>query len=330
MTIVLPANRPADRFYRGGAKLSALRHETSIPTHEPEDWIASTTLVAGESAVGLTVLPDGRVLADAVAADPVRWLGPDHVAAFGADTKLLVKLLDAGQRLPVHAHPHVSFAQDHLGHAHGKSEAWYILDGGTVHLGLTRDVDAAELGALVADQRTEDLLALLHPVDVTRGDVVYVPPGMLHAIGESVLIVEVQEPEDLSILLEWEGFAIDGVTAGHLGLGFDTALTAVDRRGRRAGDIEALIHRAGSSSALLPADAAAYFRLEELMPAGAAATTLPSGFAVLVVTEGTLTADGHTLPTGATLLIPHDAGRVVVEGDGAAVIARPPAPVPPG
>jgi hypothetical protein len=42
---------------------------------------------------------------------------------FGADTRLLVKLLAAGQRLPVHAHPHVSFAAEHLGRAHGKAEA---------------------------------------------------------------------------------------------------------------------------------------------------------------------------------------------------------------
>ncbi|WP_231560250.1 hypothetical protein [Microbacterium hominis] len=39
----------------------------------------------------------------------------------------LVKLLDAGQRLPVHAHPDDAFAAAHLGRAHGKAEAWYIL-----------------------------------------------------------------------------------------------------------------------------------------------------------------------------------------------------------
>ena len=41
---------------------------------------------------------------------PRRWLGPEHVARFGADPGLLVKLLDAGQRLPVHFHPGRAFA----------------------------------------------------------------------------------------------------------------------------------------------------------------------------------------------------------------------------
>ncbi|NKF32242.1 carbohydrate kinase, partial [Pseudomonas sp. BGM005] len=113
------------------------------------DWIGSTTTVNGEPELGLTTLPDGRVLRDAVEQDPVAWLGDAHVARWGADTRLLVKLLDAGQRLPVHAHPHDDFAAAHLGRAHGKAEAWYILQGGTVHVGLREDVDASVLADLV-------------------------------------------------------------------------------------------------------------------------------------------------------------------------------------
>ena len=125
--IVLPSNRPADRFYRGGRRITDLRGDAPAKDHEPEDWVASTTHVFGQPGVGETVLPDGTPLRVAVEADPVGWLGEAHVAAFGADTKLLTKLLDAGQRLPVHAHPDGAFAQAHLGHAHGKAEAWVIL-----------------------------------------------------------------------------------------------------------------------------------------------------------------------------------------------------------
>lgn len=45
---------------------------------------------------------------------------------------------------------------------------------------------------------------------------------MPHAIGESILIVEVQESENLSVLTEWNGFEIDGVKDGHLGSDFPT------------------------------------------------------------------------------------------------------------
>ena len=51
------------------------------------------------------------------------------------------------------------------------------------------------------------MLDALNAVDVQPGDVLFVPAGTPHAIGEGVLLVELQEPSDLSILLEWRGFA---------------------------------------------------------------------------------------------------------------------------
>jgi mannose-6-phosphate isomerase len=72
----------------------------------------------------------------------------------------------------------------------------------------------------------------------------YVPPGVLHAVGEGVL-VELQEPEDLSILLEWRGFELDGERDGHLGLGFDLAPEAVECRSRSSEEIRQLVRPAG-------------------------------------------------------------------------------------
>src|SRR5688500_6067902 len=129
--VPLEANQPADRFYRGGAKISEFRGGTPVGDRMPEDWIGSTTTLFGSPETGLTRLPDGRLLRDAVAESPQDWLGPEHTAGYGADTMLLVKLLDAGQRLPVHVHPEGAFAARELGRAHGKAEAWYILEGGT-------------------------------------------------------------------------------------------------------------------------------------------------------------------------------------------------------
>ena len=204
--IILPTNRPLKRFYAGGAAIDDFRGLPPSEPYTPEDWIASTTSVRGQSPVGLTTLPDGTLLADAVHADPVGWLGAEHVARWGDDVRLLVKLLDAGQRLPVHAHPDDAFAERPTGCSHGKAEAWYILEPGTVYLGLRADVERAELDALVERQDTAALLGLLNEIPVARNDAMLVPPGTLHAIGRSVLLAEVQQPEDLSILLEWDGF----------------------------------------------------------------------------------------------------------------------------
>ncbi|MFF7653991.1 class I mannose-6-phosphate isomerase [Streptomyces sp. NPDC007983] len=204
--IPLTPNQPRS-FYRDSGAIARFRR--TAPTgdgYRPEDWVASTTSRFARSPAGLTTLPGGVRLADAVAADPAAWLGPEHTAAYGADTGLLVKLLDAGQRLPLHTHPDRAFARAHLGSAHGKTEAWYVLDpGAEVRLGFVRDVTAGELAGWVAAGDTGAMLDAVHRVPVAPGDALLCPAGMPHAIGAGVLLVELQEPTDFSVLLEWEG-----------------------------------------------------------------------------------------------------------------------------
>lgn len=323
--IALAANRPPERFYRGGERLRVFRGEEGSAPREPEDWVGSVTTVRGEETLGLSALPDGRLLRDAIAADPIAWLGEDHVRRWGADLRLLVKLLDAGQRLPVHAHPHDDFAAGHLGRAHGKAEAWYILEGGTVHVGLRDDVTADALADLVARQDVTALLGLLHEIEVGPGDVVWVPPGEAHAIGAGVLLLELQQPEDLSILLEWEGFAIDGPAEGHLGLGFDLALAAVNRHGRAPAELRGLVRAAPPAGSVFPAEADEYFRLERV-PLGDGTTMLAPGFAIVVVIDGVISLGGQTFAAGSTVLLPAAASARTLSGDGEVLIARPPAP----
>jgi mannose-6-phosphate isomerase len=325
--ILLPSNRPPDRFYRGGRKITDFRGEPPAGDREPEDWVASTTALAGEESLGVTVLPDGRSLPAAVEEQPEAWLGRAHLDRFGTDTRLLVKLLDAGQRLPVHAHPHVSFAAQHLGRVHGKAEAWYIIEGGEVYLGLKQDVTANRLKSLVMSQDVEALLGMLHRVDVRPGDVVYVPPGVLHAIAEGVFLVEVQEPEDLSILLEWRGFELDGERDGHLGLGFDLALEAVERRRRSAEEIREQVRAAGFGPSVLPAAAAPYFVLERVALDGEA--NIDPGFAVLVMLTGEADLENgrrRQLRAGSTAVVPNASGRLVLRGRGEILACRPPRP----
>ena len=323
----LPANQPAARFYEGGRQIAAFRGTGEAAGHEPEDWVGSATAVFGHAPVGLTTLPDGTVLADAIAADPVAWLGREHVVAYGADPALLVKLLDAGQRLPVHAHPDVPFAAEHLGLTHGKTEAWVVLEPARVHLGFTRDVGADELAGWVRTQDTEAMLGAMHVLDLAAGDAVLVPAGLPHAIGAGAFVVELQEPTDLSILLEWSGFAIDGAADGHLGIGFDVALGAVDRRGWSADEIGRLRGATAADSGELLPEAARYFRVERWT----GARELEAGLAVLVVVggSGAVGAGGESLPVrrGETLLLPASAGPVTLEGaELQVVVCRPPRP----
>jgi mannose-6-phosphate isomerase len=329
-----------DHFYLGGARISALRgarEGTSGGPRRPEEWLASSTTRAGEAPQGLSRLPDGTLLRDRVQDDPVAWLGPAHVERYGGDgVELLVKLLDAGQRLPVHVHPTRAFARRHLGLAHGKTEAWIVVDadpGAVVGLGLRTPLSRAELGELVRDHDSAALVDAVHTRPARPRDGILVPSGTPHFIGAGVFVVEVQEPTDLSILLEWEGLAVDGERDGHLDLGYDVALDAVDLTVLSPSDVDRLVVHAPGGSAMapaLPSSAEPYFRGDRV-DAAAGAVGVPAGFAVLVVLsgEGELLAEhAGALPVrrGDAVVVPWSAGGWSLRGGAAGVLCRPPAP----
>ena len=335
--VVLPTHQ-LRCFYRGGANIAALRG-TDRRDWYPEEWLASTTPRFGETVDGLSALPDGQLLRDAIAADPDRWLGATHVAAYGADPAVLVKLLDAGERLPVHVHPNREFARRHLDCPYGKTEAWVVVqvsgDDPHVYLGFREDVEAAVLRKLVDTQDSQGFLDLMHRLPVAVGDTIVVPSGTAHATGAGVFVVELQEPTDFSILLEHAPFDIDGLAKGHLGIGFDLALEAVNRTALDPLEIDKLrdyVDLAGAQDApqkTLTATADPYFRADLVRPASSA--TVPAGFGVVVVLdgEGTLTgADGEptAVRAGDVLAVPHAAGDVIVTGGLGTVWSRPPAP----
>jgi mannose-6-phosphate isomerase len=324
-------------FYRGAGRIDRLRGAPApADPYHPEDWIGSVTARSGAAPSGLTTLPGGDLLASAIAEDPERWLGPEHVARHGADPAILVKLLDAGERLPLHVHPNRSFARSHLASPYGKTEAWVIVEaapGAVVHLGFDRNVEEDELAAWVAGQRVTDMLAATNQVRVRPGDAIVCPAGVPHAIGEDILLVEVQEPTDFSVLLEWEGYDIEPA-AGHLGLGYDQALRCVDRTSWDARRIEDLrrARREGRAvrpgvDRLFPEAADAFFAAERLRPDPV--SVLDPAFSIVVVVAGAGVleaehADPVDVRAGHTLLIPYAAGHCTLRGDTTAIRCRPP------
>jgi mannose-6-phosphate isomerase len=324
--LILPPNQ-FHRFYAGGARIDALRGTAPGAQRRPEDWIGSTTTSFGHASEGLSRVADGRLVRDLVRDEPEALLGPAHVGRFGADPGLLVKLLDAGERLPVHLHPGRAFARARLGSPWGKTEAWLILHadpGATVHVGLREPVDFATLRRWVDDQDAGEMLAALHELPVDAGSAVLVPAGTLHAIGAGILLLELQEPTDFSVLLEWRRFGVNS-GAEHLDLGWDAALGAVDRAAA-----DPATFTSDSPGALLPRTADPYFRVERVRPGDGEHESEPS-FAVLVALsgEGTLRTergDELAIDAGMTLLVPHAAGATALTGELDAIRCLPPDP----
>ena len=289
------------RFYRGGALIGRLRGEEETDGEFPEDWVGSVTVASNpgrhEPEAGLSRLADGRLLRDAIADDPESWLGAPHVARLASTTGLLVKLLDAAERLPVHAHPDRAFAREHFGSPFGKTEAWFVVatrsEAADLWVGLREEVDAATYRAWIEEQDSDALLGSLNRISVSAGDVVYVPAGVPHAIGAGVLIAELQEPTDFSIVCEWAGYPIDPGDA-HLGIGWDSALDALDLR--RHEPVREL-----------PPQARSFFWADESLDP-------PGRFGVLVVLEGDGTIAGERARAGDCFVVPAAAADLEAEG----------------
>ena len=318
-----------DHFYRGGAKIAALRGLAAAGERQPEEWIAATVSRFGEGDTGLARTVDGELLRDLVAADPAGWLGTTAGRFSAGDSGMLLKLLDAGQRLPVHVHPDREFARSHLGCPYGKTEAWVVLDadpGAAVHLGWREDVDAAELAARRDAQDGAWMLERMHRIEVSRGDGILVPAGAVHAIGAGVFVLEAQEPTDFSILLEWS-VTTETRDGSHLGLGFDTAMGAVDHHRLDEDLLRELVSHVDldgpGPAPCLVEPAETYFRVD--LPG--TGVPVPSGFAALIVLagEGALTGTGGSvaLAAGQAWAVPAGFGDWTVTGPARVLAARP-------
>ena len=335
--LLLGPNQPADRPYRGGAGIARFRGTPQPSPFTPEDFVASATEVHAGGGVGLTTLPDGRTLRDAVREDPIAYLGEAHVRRFGADPMLLVKLLDTAERLFVHYHPDDDFAAAHLGSPLGKTEAWIVVDvdggdTGTASLGFSRPVSETEVAHWFTGQDAADMLGAMNTVELGRGDTLLVPAGLAHAIGPGLTLVELQQPTDLSILLEYDGYNGLTIDDALLGLDLDTAIAGLDRRAVDAEQLQVLARRRGAAplETLFPDRADAFFSAERIRIDGT--TRLDPAYSVLVVLDGsgTLAFEGGSLPlaSGSTVLTMHGSGPVEIAGALTLIRCRPPRALP--
>ena len=139
----------------------------------------------------------GQNLADLVAIYGADLLGQRVIQRYGTEFPLLIKLLDARDDLSIQVHPDDTYTRaENLG-TYGKTEAWYILksDQGRVACGLKHGVDKHSLELSIRENRLQDTVQFF---DVQEGDVIFVPPGTVHALCQNVMIYEVQQSSDLT------------------------------------------------------------------------------------------------------------------------------------
>lgn len=113
------------------------------------------------------------------------------------DFPVLIKLIDAKDRLSIQVHPDDVYARAHGG-AFGKTEMWYVLDcepGAGLYYGFNSEITKEEFRQRIENNTLEEML---NREEVHPGDVFFIEAGTLHAIGAGILIAEIQQSSNLT------------------------------------------------------------------------------------------------------------------------------------
>jgi len=302
--------KPCLRSYLwGGTRLRGEYHKTGEGVIA-ESWELSVR------ADGQTYIDSGEhcgeSLADVLRADPVGMAGTRcGIAPF----PLLIKLIDAQKDLSVQVHPSDASACREKGEQ-GKTEMWYVVDcrpESTLFLGFSRAVTPDELRRRAKDGT---ICEVLNRVAVHPGDVFFVRPGTVHAIGAGILVAEIQQNSDTTFrVYDYNRLGADGKPRQlHL---------------ERAAEVMnyAPMHRAADTLPPCPPDGVQevltceYFRVRraEVKTRISLATDGESFTHLMCVRgEGNILCGGKVYPfrQGDSYFLPAALGEYAVEGDG--------------
>lgn len=110
---------------------------------------------------------------------------------------VLIKFIDAKETLAIQVHPDNEYALAHEGEL-GKKEMWYIMEAGEgafVYYGFKEKISRKEFEERIRDNTLTDIL---NKVPARKGDVFFIDTGTIHAIGENILVAEIQQNSNVT------------------------------------------------------------------------------------------------------------------------------------
>jgi len=294
----------------GGRNLERL-YQKQLPPEIPvgESWEIS------DRAETTSVIRNGPL-----AGKSLRWLMEHCQAELFGDAQptdsrfpLLVKILDADERLSLQVHPPDAIAK-RLG-GEPKAELWYVAatrPGAEIYAGLKHGVTRDEFTGRIRDGTVADCL---HRLSVRPGDAIFLPGGRVHAIGAGVVIFEIQQNSDTTYrIFDWNRKGLDGKPRE---LQVEQSLQSIDFKDfepklvpagfeKRDGlDVRILVRNSPFSvcECTLPAQAGVQLDCRQMTILG-----LLSGSVAIV--HGAL---GTTLTPGGFCLLPSSLGKVMLD-----------------
>ena len=223
---------------------------------------------------------------------------------------LLFKFLDANQNLSVQVHPDDAMGAQLEPPDLGKTEAWFVLNalpGSKIYAGLKQDVSRADLQTAIENNTAE---SVLHSFEPKTGDCVFIPAGTVHALGQGLLIAEIQQCSNTTFrLYDWGRVDKDGrprelhIVQGIQATNFD--LGPVNAHSTQADD-DLLVD-------------CKQFKMRKLRLPNSGQLETTGSFKIMAVIEGSvsLTGDpsGKPLLRGDTCLIPAGLSSIELKAD---------------
>jgi mannose-6-phosphate isomerase len=161
---------------------------------------------------------DASVIANGpLAGKNLHWLMAHHRSEILGNAKpsagghfpLLCKILDAREKLSLQVHPPAHRASELKGEP--KTEMWYIADAApeaALYVGLKHGITRAEFEKRILDGTVADCF---HRIPVKTGDTMFLPSGRVHAIGDGLVIFEIQQNSDTTYrVFDWNRTGLDG------------------------------------------------------------------------------------------------------------------------
>jgi len=179
----------------GGDKLPALLNKNYSIAHCGESWEISG--VQDDVSVVSDGFLKGNSLEELIEVYMGEMVGEKIYDQFGTEFPLLIKYIDANDRLSIQVHPDDELSKERHG-AFGKTEMWYVVqadEGSELISGFNRTIDRDSYLIALQNNKLENLLQF---DPVKAGDVFFIPAGRVHGIGKGIVVAEIQQTSDVT------------------------------------------------------------------------------------------------------------------------------------
>jgi len=226
---------------------------------------------------------------------------------------ILIKLIDAYDKLSVQVHPNDEYAM-RVEKEYGKTEMWYVAEceeGATLYYGVNRKITKEELKKRIEENT---LLEVLNEVNVKKGDVFFIEAGTIHAIGKGIVICEIQQNSNTTYrVYDYDRRDKDGNTRE---LHIEKAI--------EVSTLEPSVPFAAEGDLLASCE---YFTVNRYDVSGEMDVKItPESFCSLTVTEGEVEleigADTIHIKKGETVFVPAQDAIMNFKGKGTVISAR--------